>query len=620
MNRRHQQWLDWLSEQDRSKRPQEDFKLNRFDRYHRNGVTRMADLYGEWFMQTDFNIARVAKDDLRIYIPNMSSKISQFCRHRYLRLLRHGFNNYEGNKSGSSHTFLFLPDVLAKDFEEMGLGSLEEYLRAKHPLTITLDQPKDSVWAISTINKGDREYWKGQWFRKEDKINEYKRLGFKYDCDIEAAIVSIFIQEATKFKPKIKVPTLRAYSENPKALRNQIADEATASAEDVIVTPEHVKTAINARFHGGRLLHSFKTETDDGGWEWIITKLGQELGKPVVKALQGSKTLKILKSDICKVTQVIVKGERASGSDAFPIELKKNGKAKPAAAAVIAAHYRKLEFSVRHCMAKEIHRLNPSTSMEVLMMPEHDGIIVDRFVDWPTVLETVHRDLGFDLRMKVVDIHTNEFGQASMFGWKQDDGSWQPVAVDDVKQAGKLVMIHEEEPKLNSAYRLGQPDFDALISVFSKKFAEAMVTKANKEVNKKMVKFKRPQGVIKQQKEAVAGHVESSLDQLETLAKLKELDQMFAKPEKSDEPISPKDYVYMDIGYTDEEIEHLELDAAEEWRLQSIADREARELEESNYGKQLAPTGETMDAFMARQERAFVHSISKTSGKKPDWL
>jgi hypothetical protein len=220
--------------------------------------------------------------------------------------------------------------------------------------------------------KSNRWYTAAQFIPSQVRGRLLANSGYSYRYDIEAAAPTILLQRAQQIREDFSAPALSDFIANRTQVRQQIAQEAQA-------TVEQVKTVINAVLQGSVIT------------SWSNNKLFCALNYdyPLVERLKLSATLNALRDDIRCLWQCL--------RDEFPREyqIDRNGtrRCRRLSAREKSAYYRQYENQI----AQVIQRYLRKHKLRFLWV--HDGWQCDNMLDPNDIQYEVKRQTGFVIRL-----------------------------------------------------------------------------------------------------------------------------------------------------------------------------------------------------------------------------
>jgi len=222
------------------------------------------------------------------------------------------------------------------------------------------------------VEKSQRWYSPVQYIPSRQRGRLLANNGYIYSYDIKAAAPTLLLQQAQSLNSDFTAPALTEYILNRSRIRDQIAAESCATAEQV-------KLVINAVLQGSVLS------------SWNQSQLSAALGhdRLLIARLRSSDTLKLIQQDISAMWRSL--------RDQFPVRTQtdKSGRTRRCrlTASEKSEYYRRLEQQV----ARSIKRYLKSKRVRFLWV--HDGWQCDKAIDPGELLQRVRTQTGFVLEL-----------------------------------------------------------------------------------------------------------------------------------------------------------------------------------------------------------------------------
>lgn len=308
--------------------------------------------------------------------PNQVYSLSQSLRQKWFGMISNPLSqwldqtlletasSYFNMSSGQCKKYRLRKSAIPHLKQQLGIETAFE------PTTDLLDKIESGNFDY--VEKSDRWYADAQFIPSKIRGDLLANAGYRYKYDIKAAAPTVLLQRAKQVDPDFQAPAMTAYILDRTTIRQQIAQEAT-------VTVEQVKTVLNSLLQGSVL--------STWGNNKLYCMLNQDYD--VVQRLKQSPTLTALRADIKGIWQCL----RSEFPDEYIQD--KNGKQRrrKLSGKTKSAYYRKFEKEI----AKVIQRSLRKQNSRFLWI--HDGWQSDQMTDTSELQAQVRRKTGF-----VVDI------------------------------------------------------------------------------------------------------------------------------------------------------------------------------------------------------------------------
>jgi hypothetical protein len=220
--------------------------------------------------------------------------------------------------------------------------------------------------------KSDRWYTTAQFINSRVRGPLLANAGYRYAYDIEAAAPTILLQRAQQCKIDFEAPALQAYIDDRTSIRNQIANEASC-------TTDQIKRVMNALLQGSII--------STWGNNKLFCALDQDYA--LVERLKQSQTLIAIRGDIKAVWQCL--------RDEFPRDksIDKNGslRCRRLSARQKSAYYRQFENQIARVIQKALRK------QKLRFLWVHDGWQCDQAIDPVELTQQVRRQTGFVIKL-----------------------------------------------------------------------------------------------------------------------------------------------------------------------------------------------------------------------------